>query len=141
MSTIEAVELLESLDHQREVVRRLIQMKINKGKRDGFRVPASAHKILSIVADVTGVSISDIVSKNRSQDIKNARHIAAYVMFTDLGWTKSKAGEAVGRDHSTVIHSINFISDALWRVQYGNAKEDAKLIENLRDVQTKVKMV
>lgn len=64
------------------------------------------ERILSVTANHYGVTVDDIKSKKKSDQIANARHISLYIIrrMTELPY--KKIGEIVGRDHSTVMASI-----------------------------------
>ena len=55
------------------------------------------------------MSVEDIKSKKKTDSIANARHVSIYVIkkLTDL--SLKDIGRIFGRDHSTVISSINKI--------------------------------
>lgn len=135
MTLEEAVQDLAMLDRKREVYRRLIQIKINRDRATNFRTPIEAHRILSIVSNVTGEKISDIRGKSREKWVKNARHIACYIMVHHLKYSRKNAGRAVGRDHSTCIHSLNFMETALWSAENTKDEEAQRVREYLRDAE------
>ena len=70
---------------------------------------AMVEKILLHVSKKYGVSIDDIKSKKKTDSIAGARHISIYIIrkLTDL--SLKEIGKIFGRDHSTVISSINKI--------------------------------
>lgn len=76
---------------------------------DPGNIPMDAlvEKILSVTSKYYGVSVEDIKSKKKNDTVANARHIAVYVIrkITELPY--AKIGEIIGRDHSTVMSSIN----------------------------------
>ena len=76
---------------------------------DPGNIPTDAlvEKILSVTANYYGVKVEDIKSKKRNDSVADARHIAVYVIrkLTELPF--KKIGEIVGRDHSTIMSSIN----------------------------------
>ena len=76
---------------------------------DPGNIPTDAmvEKILKQVSKKHGVSVEDIKSKKKTDSIANARHISIYVIrkLTDL--SLKEIGKVFGRDHSTVISSIN----------------------------------
>ena len=76
---------------------------------DPGNIPTDAlvEKIIATVAKYYGINAEDIKSKKKNDTVANARHIAVYVIrkLTDLPF--KKIGEIVGRDHSTVMSSIN----------------------------------
>ena len=70
---------------------------------------AMVEKILLRVSKRYGVSIEDIKSKKKTDSIAGARHVSIYIIrkLTDL--SLKEIGKIFGRDHSTVISSINKI--------------------------------
>ena len=65
------------------------------------------EKILKQVSKKHGVSVEDIKSKKKTDSIATARHTSIYIIrkLTDL--SLKEIGRVFGRDHSTVISSIN----------------------------------
>ena len=78
---------------------------------DPGNIPTDAmvEKILHHVSRKYGVSVEDIKSKKKTDSIAGARHISIYIIrkLTDL--SLKEIGKIFGRDHSTVISSINKI--------------------------------
>ena len=70
---------------------------------------AMVEKILLHVSKKYGVSIDDIKSKKKTDSIAGARHVSIYIIrkLTDL--SLKEIGKIFGRDHSTIISSINKI--------------------------------
>ncbi|MBR5144679.1 MAG: chromosomal replication initiator protein DnaA [Clostridia bacterium] len=70
---------------------------------------AMVEKILLHVSKKYGVSIEDIKSKKKTDSIAGARHVSIYIIrkLTDL--SLKEIGKIFGRDHSTIISSINKI--------------------------------
>ena len=70
---------------------------------------AMVEKILLHVSKKYGVSVEDIKSKKKTDSIAGARHVSIYIIrkLTDL--SLKEIGKIIGRDHSTVISSINKI--------------------------------
>ncbi|MCR4955839.1 MAG: chromosomal replication initiator protein DnaA [Lachnospiraceae bacterium] len=71
--------------------------------------------IIEIVSDHFGISVDQMISKNRSNDIAKPRQIAMYlcknmVSEVSLDTVGSLLG---GRDHSTIIHGIKKIADEI----------------------------
>ena len=67
-------------------------------------------RILAAVSRKYGVTQDDIKSKKKTDSISNARHVAIYLTreLTDL--SLEEIGKFFGRDHSTVMYSINKIN-------------------------------
>ena len=78
---------------------------------DPGNIPTDAmvDKILNHVSKKYGVAVDDIKSKKKTDSIANARHISIYIIrkITDL--SLKEIGKVFGRDHSTIISSINKI--------------------------------
>lgn len=76
---------------------------------DPGNIPTDAmiERILSAVSRATGISVEDMKTKKRTDEIASARHIAMYIIkqLTDL--TLKETGEVFNRDYSTVISSID----------------------------------
>ena len=76
---------------------------------DPGNIPTDAmvEKILKQVSKKHSVSVEDIKSKKKTDSIATARHISIYIIrkLTDL--SLKEIGKVFGRDHSTVISSIN----------------------------------
>ena len=81
--------------------------------------------ILKVVCDYFNVKLSELKSKKRSKSIAFPRQIAMYLMREKLNCSLSEIGEILGgRDHSTVLHSINTIEKKL--------KEDKEICEIIK---------
>lgn len=70
----------------------------------------SVNKIKRVVADYYGLTKQQLVSKSRTKNISNARHIAIYLCRKHLDLPFAKIGDEFGkRDHSTIISSCEKI--------------------------------
>lgn len=77
-------------------------------------MPITVEKIISEVSSVYGVSPDDLRSNKRSQQISIARKVAIYVVREITQMPLASIGtEFGGRDHSTIVYSVNSISDAI----------------------------
>ena len=96
-------------------------------------IPITVEKIISEVSTVYGVSPEDLRSNKRSQQISIARKVAIYVVREITQMPLASIGtEFGGRDHSTIVYSVNSVTDAI--------QKDANLstlvndiIKNIRD--------
>lgn len=81
--------------------------------------------ILKVVTEYFNVKLSELKSKKRTKSIAYPRQIAMYLMREKLNCSLSEIGEIFGgRDHSTVLHSINSIEKKL--------KKDKELQETIK---------
>ena len=68
--------------------------------------------IQKVVADFYNLKVADLMSKSRSQNIVRPRQIAMYLCKTLTDASLNDIGEMFGgKDHSTVLYSINKIDD------------------------------
>ena len=94
---------------------------------------AMVEKILIHVSKKYGVSVDDIKSKKKTDSIAGARHISIYIIrkLTDL--SLKEIGKVFGRDHSTIISSINKIELNIRTVK-NYESEINMLIKDIRGV-------
>jgi len=96
-------------------------------------IPITVEKIISEVSTVYGVSPEDLRSNKRSQQISIARKVAIYVVreITDMPLA-SIGTEFGGRDHSTIVYSVNSVVAAIQKdANLNNLVND--IIKNIRD--------
>lgn len=124
-----AVKKLKALNHyagsQPSIT--MAQSVIRDILNDDQPLPITVEKIIAEVANVYGVTPEDIRSTKRASTVSNARKIAIYVVreITQMPLT-SIGMEFGGRDHSTIVYSINNVSD--------NIKKDTHLRELVDDI-------
>ena len=90
-------------------------------------LPVTVDKIVEEVSRTFGISVEDIRSKKRDEEIANARQVAMYCMREVTSMTMEQIGaEFGGRNHSTVNHSIKKVSEQL--------KKDQNLKDMVEDI-------
>ena len=52
--------------------------------------------------------LSEMIARDRSENIKIERHILATLLYIELGSLK-KVGDYIGRDHATVLNALKFV--------------------------------
>ena len=82
--------------------------------------------IIGKVADFYGISSEEVIGKGKTKDVANARQISTYLIRKLTGQTLEQIGEVMGRDHTTVLHSIRKVEE--------NIASDPKLADTVRDV-------
>lgn len=80
---------------------------------DSLPVSVVINNIFSIVSNTYGITVDDIKSANRSANISQARNICMYVIKTVTGITLKEVGAYFGKDHATVLHSINKVKSLI----------------------------
>jgi chromosomal replication initiator protein len=79
---------------------------------EGRAVELTADLIRERVAKEFGVSVDGLVSKKRTKELTVPRQVGMYLMRELLDIPLIEIGKAFGgRDHSTVIHSINKVEE------------------------------
>jgi len=96
-------------------------------------IPITVEKIISEVSNVYGVSSDDIRSNKRSQQVSIARKVAIYVVREITQMPLAAIGtEFGGRDHSTIVYSVNSVTEALEKdANLKNLVND--ILKNIRD--------
>lgn len=68
----------------------------------------TVQKILNTVANYYGISVSQITGKGKNERYIYPRHLAIYLIRDQLGISLKKIGDIFsGRDHTTIMHSID----------------------------------
>lgn len=95
--------------------------------------PISIEIIQKVVAEHYNIKPADMKSKRRTETLAIPRQIAMYIARELTNESHSAIGEAFGgKDHSTVIHSINKIKTKVSSDPFFSA-EINKIIKKIRD--------
>jgi chromosomal replication initiator protein len=89
------------------------------------------EKILSVITKHYGISIDDIKSKKRTENISNARHTAIYIIRNTTSLSLKEIGNIFGRDHATVLSSIGKIETNI-KTKNRSASEIKKLMKEIK---------
>ena len=78
---------------------------------DPGNIPTDAlvEKILTVVAKSYGVTGDQLKSKKKTDSIANARHMSIYIIRKLTSLSLKEIGNIFGRDHTTIMASINKI--------------------------------
>lgn len=69
-------------------------------------------QVVSKVAKHFQLTVKEMCSKSRVAPIKNARHVAMYLLSRELGMSLPKIAREVGvKDHTTVLHGVRKIEN------------------------------
>lgn len=83
-------------------------------------IDLSIDDIKKVVCNHFGIKVSDIISKRRTRNLSFPRHIAMYLCRKHTTASYPHIGDEFGgRDHSSVIHAANVVSEKI--------KDDASL--------------
>lgn len=84
--------------------------------------------IIEVVSEHFQISLDQMISKNRSKDIARPRQIAMYLCKNMTDVPLDSIGALLGgRDHSTIIHGVQKISD-----EYESDETTRNLIETIK---------
>lgn len=103
------------------------QKVINDILSENQPLPITVEKIIGEVARTYNTSTADIRSNKRTANISNARKLSMYIVREITGMSMEDIGaEFGGRDHSTVVYSINDIGKKI--------QQDPHLKETVEDI-------
>lgn len=69
--------------------------------------------ILEIVSNASGQPKEKIIGLERYKQYLEARHILIFFLRKKLKMTYMEIGKFLGRDHTTIIHSVNKVQDLI----------------------------
>lgn len=130
-----AVVRLKALNHfaGSPITISMAQSVIRDVLTDEQPIPITVEKIISEVSTVYGVSPEDMRTTKRSAQIAMARKVAIYVVREITHMPLASIGtEFGGRDHSTIVYSLNSITDAIKKDPNLKSLVD-DIIKNIKD--------
>jgi chromosomal replication initiator protein len=87
----------------------------------------SPKDVVKLVADAFGITVEQILARDRSRQVALPRQIAMYLLREEAQISLPQIGEALGgRDHTTVMYACDKVSDLL--------EEDARLRRQVVDI-------
>jgi chromosomal replication initiator protein len=126
-----------SLKHREitiEVAREALRDKIRAPEPGDEPAALNTNAIQFAVAKEWGVTIDGLRSKTRTKTLTIPRQVAMHLMRELLGMQLVEIGNAFGgRDHSTVIHSLERVSEMV--------KDDADFARRVQKVETALRGV
>ncbi len=90
------------------------------------------EKILSVVSLHYGVSIEDLKSNKRTENIANARHVAMYILRKLTNLSQNEVGQTFNRDHATVVSSCKKIEDHI-KTKKNTGAEIRSIIKEIKN--------
>ncbi len=80
------------------------------------RTNLQTEDILRRVAEVYGVTVERLLSRDRSQQVALPRQVAMYLLREEANISLPQIGEALGgRDHTTILYGCEKIADLVER--------------------------
>ena len=101
---------------------------------DPGNIPTAAYveKILGTVSKHYGITVDDIKSKKKTENIANARHVSNYIIRSLTNLSLKEIGAIFGRDHSTALASISKI-ETLIKTKKNIGSEITKIIKEIKE--------
>ncbi|MBQ7847399.1 MAG: chromosomal replication initiator protein DnaA, partial [Clostridia bacterium] len=93
-------------------------------------VTVTIDNILAAVSSHYGLTVEDLKSRKRTSNIASARHVAIYMIKKLTDRSLPAIGRVFGRDHTTIINSI----DAVEKKLASDSSFDSEVHELLRTV-------
>ena len=78
-------------------------------------VSVTVDRILECVSRHYGISVEELKGRARTKDIASTRHTAIYLIRTLTGMSLPAIGKLFGRDHTTILSSLDAIEKDLKR--------------------------
>jgi chromosomal replication initiator protein len=121
---LKAVSELMNVEIEIDLVKEQLMFNQNESDKD-----ITMDQISKATAQYFRIPLADLKSKSRSQEITKARHIAMYLARKIANSKQQEIGEYFGgRDHSSVIHAVNTISEKM--------KNDSSLSKDINSIET-----
>ena len=114
-----------------EITKEKIDEAISIIDPDNIPIETMVERILIAVSKHYGVSIADMKSKRKTEDIANARHVAVHIIKYITPITLKEIGAIFDRDYSTIIASINTV-DKRMRTINGYEEEVNNLMNSIK---------
>ena len=96
--------------------------------KEGYLNETKINNVMSVVADYYRISTSDLISKKRTSNYVFPRQIAMYLIKTMYDLPYKKIGSYFSnRDHSTVMHSVEKITNEMTMVK--DVKKDVEKLK------------
>ncbi len=109
LRTLKAYSLIGGEAISLDMAERVLSEYLKKAERNSV----DSKAILVYVAKRYNITKDDITGKKRDANIKNARHICAYLLREIIGLTYKEIGALLGKHHSTIIDSCNNIESKM----------------------------
>lgn len=126
------IKLLAISKNQTEITLNLIREALSREQNKEVNNDVTITEIQQVVCEFYNIKLNDIRGKSRKREIVYPRHIASYLAreLTDSS-LPSIAKEFGGRDHTTIMHSIEKIEKMI--------KTDQQVSTDVEEIKNKIK--
>lgn len=123
---LKAVSELMNVEIEVDLVKEQLMLPNSENEKE-----ISIESVAKATAQYFRLPLADLKSKGRNQDITKARHVAMYLARKVVNAKQQEIGAYFGgRDHSSVIHAVNTISDKV-KTDSGLSKDINAIESNL----------
>lgn len=121
---LKAVSELMNVEIEVDLVKEQLMLPNNENEKE-----ITIEHVAKATAQYYRLPVADLKSKGRNQDITKARHIAMYLARKVVNAKQQEIGAFFGgRDHSSVIHAVNTISEKV--------KTDSSLSKDINAIES-----
>lgn len=82
-----------------------LETNIKRKLRSSKRLYVNTDEILNIISEEQSISVDSIVSRVRHRDVVGGRQLFCYILREKFGYSYSKIGKLIERNHATIMHS------------------------------------
>lgn len=86
---------------------------IKESYRAEFVPVITPEKIIQVVCDHFGLNADHLKSSCRDKELVHARHVIFYFLRKHTSISLKNAGRIFNRDHTTVLHGLDKLSDIM----------------------------
>jgi chromosomal replication initiator protein len=121
---LKAVSELMNVEIEVDLVKEQLMLPNSENEKE-----ITIESVAKATAQYFRLPLADLKSKGRNQDITKARHVAMYLARKVVNAKQQEIGAFFGgRDHSSVIHAVNTISDKV--------KTDSSLSKDINAIES-----
>lgn len=82
-----------------------LETNIKRKLRNSKRVYVNTDEILNIISEEQSISVDSIISRVRHREVVGGRQLFCYIMREKFGFSYTKIGRLIERNHATIMHS------------------------------------
>ena len=82
-----------------------LETNIKRKLRNSKRLYVNTDEILNIISEEQSISVDSIISRVRHREVVSGRQLFCYIMREKFGFSYSKIGRLIERNHATIMHS------------------------------------
>ncbi len=82
-----------------------LEANIKRKLRNSKRLYVNTDEILNIISEEQSISVDSIISRVRHREVVGGRQLFCYIMREKFGFSYTKIGRLIERNHATIMHS------------------------------------